>query len=139
MRRLFLALIFLVGVFTLQAVQSTGRTELAVKIVSFQSAQGYLPILSGPPESVSMESGFVTVDPGKSGSLHSTKLYEETIVVLRGRGSIEVKGSGSRAFEAGSAVYVPPQKEHQITNIGHEPLQYVYVASKALREPEPKN
>lgn len=53
---------------------------------------GYVPILGGPPESVTMESGYVVLLPSASGEKHSSKQYEEVLVVLAGVGEMRITG-----------------------------------------------
>ena len=48
----------------------------------------YQPILVGSPQTTSMESGLVILKPGSSGSQHSSKSYEEAIIVISGLGEL---------------------------------------------------
>ncbi len=92
---------------------------------------GYVPILGGPPESVTMESGYVVLLPSASGEKHSSKQYEEVLVVLAGVGEMRITGGAVLGLKPYSAVYCPPQTEHLVANTGKEPLRYVYVAARA--------
>jgi mannose-6-phosphate isomerase-like protein (cupin superfamily) len=91
---------------------------------------GYVSIVGGPPESVTMESGYVVVMPSKSGEKHSSKQYEEVLVVYAGTGEMRITGGPVLPLKAYSAAYCPPQTEHVVVNVGREPLRYVYVAAK---------
>ena len=91
----------------------------------------HLPILGGPPESVSMRSGLVILAPGNSVGLHSTKDFEELLIVLEGQGELQITAQDSLALGAGVAAYCPPQTEHNVLNTGTVPLRYVYVVAKA--------
>ena len=73
----------------------------------------YLRILDGPPQSVTMRSGRVTIAPGKSVGTHSTGDYEELVIVLEGQGEARPAGHPPMIFEAGDAVYVPPETERR--------------------------
>ena len=80
-----------------------------------------------------MESGRVVLEPGREGERHSTKSYEEILVILQGAGELRVTGQGPLAIRAPGAVYVPPTTEHHVANTGAEPLIYVYVAAPTMQ------
>jgi mannose-6-phosphate isomerase-like protein (cupin superfamily) len=101
------------------------------KVVTLQpDGTSYTSIVGGPPESVTMESGYVVVPPSKSGEKHSTKHYEEALVVFGGAGEMRITGGPILKLKPYSAAYCPPQTEHVVVNTGKEPLRYVYVAAK---------
>lgn len=92
----------------------------------------YLPLLQGPPETVTMRSGLVALAPGKSVGRHSTKGHEEIVIVLEGRGEMRFfTGRAAVPLEAGTAAYCPPRTEHDVLNTGDATLKYVYVVAKA--------
>lgn len=90
----------------------------------------YVSILAGPPESVTMESGYVVLPPSNSGEKHSSKQYEEVLVVLAGTGEMRITRGAVLSLKPYSAIYCPPQTEHVVVSTGREPLRYVYVAAK---------
>jgi quercetin dioxygenase-like cupin family protein len=90
----------------------------------------YVRLLGGPPDSVTMHSGAVTLQPGKTVGRHGTEDYEELIVVLEGQGSMILSGGARLDVKAGMALYCPPDTEHDILNTGSGPMRYVYVAAK---------
>ena len=90
----------------------------------------YQPILNGPPESVSMRSGLVVLSPGDAVGVHSTKGYEEVLIVLEGQGKMQITAGEPLAMRAGVAVYCPPETEHNVVNTGTVPLRYVFVVAK---------
>jgi mannose-6-phosphate isomerase-like protein (cupin superfamily) len=94
----------------------------------------YLPLLE-PPLSRAFESGCVSHAPGKSGSEHSTKSYEEMLVVLRGRGEVVIAESEPLPVQAGDIAYIPPYTTHFVRNTGDVPLQYVYIATNTEAKP----
>jgi mannose-6-phosphate isomerase-like protein (cupin superfamily) len=87
-------------------------------------------VLNGPPESVSMRSGCVTLHPMESVGEHSTGAHEELLVVLSGAGEMRFPAHGSLRLMAPCAAYCPPHTEHDVTNTGNEPLRYVYVVAR---------
>jgi mannose-6-phosphate isomerase-like protein (cupin superfamily) len=91
--------------------------------------QSYKPILSGPPESVRMKSGYVVLAPTQSVGKHSTGHHEELLVVLEGQGEMTFADGTKLPVRANSALYCPPETEHNVTNTGVGVLRYVYVVT----------
>ncbi len=92
----------------------------------------YQPLVEGNKQSVSLESGRVTILRGNKGERHSTKSYEEILIVLRGKGSIDVEGT-IYPLEEGDTIYIPPQRFHQLRNERSDSLEYIYVAAPAAK------
>jgi quercetin dioxygenase-like cupin family protein len=92
----------------------------------------YLPILTGPPGTLTMRSGLVTLTPGKSVGKHTTADNEEILVVLEGFGEFRITGGPVLPVVGGSAVYCPPRREHDVINTGEGVLRYVFVVARAL-------
>lgn len=114
------------------AAQPLAQGPVPCVIALADTTSHYQPLLTGAPQTTSMEAGLVILAPGKSGSLHSSKGYEETLVVLAGQGVMDIVGGAPLTLRAGAIAYCPVRTEHQIRNIGAEPLKYVYVAAKAI-------
>jgi mannose-6-phosphate isomerase-like protein (cupin superfamily) len=106
------------------------------RIINLDSDEetGHLKILSGPPESVTMRSGWVVLQPTSSVGLHSTENYEELIIILEGQATIMVKDRTSVVVESGNAFYCPPDTEHDVFNSGIEPLRYIYIVAEARKQ-----
>jgi mannose-6-phosphate isomerase-like protein (cupin superfamily) len=101
-------------------------------VVSLHTAHGpFTRILGGPPQTVSMKSGLVSLEPGNSVGAHSTGDCEEVLLILEGEGEAHVAGHPPLALSAGNAVYIPPDHEHDIHNHGDTRLRYVYVVARA--------
>lgn len=90
----------------------------------------YVRLLGGPPESITMRSGAVTLQPGKTVGKHNTESYEELIIVLEGEGSMVLSGSKQLEMRVGTVLYCPPDTEHDVKNTGSTPLRYIYVVAK---------
>lgn len=102
------------------------------KVIRLDSGgKDYLRVLGGPPETSTMHSGLVTLAPGKSVGRHSTKQYEEVLVVLEGQGKMEIVGGPLLEFAKGEVLYCPPRTEHDVTNTGAGILSYLYVVAEA--------
>lgn len=113
------------------AAPASRKVAPQVKVVTLpESAQPFFPILAGPPDTASMESGLVTLDPGKSVGVHSTKGYEELLVPLAGEGEIRIPGKHAIPIKSGCAAYSPPGTEHDVVNTGKTALTYIFVVAK---------
>jgi len=124
-----LAVLFLASVLPHVAIGGTGT--LRPKVIQLESlGKDYLPVLSGPPESVTMKSGLVVLAPGKSVGKHSTGQNEELLVVLEGQGEMTFRDGSKLPVKANSALYCPPETEHNVTNTGTGLLRYVYVVAR---------
>jgi len=100
------------------------------KVIQLDSSgKDFIPVLSGPPESVNMRSGLVVLAPGKLVGKHSTEQNEELLVVLEGQGEMTFRDGSKLPVKAHSALYCPPQTEHNVTNTGTGQLRYVYVVA----------
>jgi mannose-6-phosphate isomerase-like protein (cupin superfamily) len=97
-------------------------------------AQEYVRLLGGPPESVTMRSGAVTLQPGISVGKHTTESYEELLVILEGSGAFILTDGTQLDMKLNTVLYCPPFTEHDVTNTGSTPLRYIYIVAKADRE-----
>lgn len=112
----------------LNAQQPTPHAKV---MVLKQPGTGVLPLLSGPPETVTMKSGYVVLEPGRSVGRHSTEHHEEMLVVLEGQGEMLFHDGSKLKIEGGRALYCPPETEHDVVNTGTGDLRYVYVVADA--------
>ena len=78
----------------------------------------------------SFSMGYVTLEPhGGQVPWHSQE-QEEVYFVASGTGEMCL-GAERQVMHAGQAVYIPPGQFHQMTNIGDEPLDMIYVYGPA--------
>jgi mannose-6-phosphate isomerase-like protein (cupin superfamily) len=91
-------------------------------------------VLHGPPETVTMHSGFMVLVPAKSVGKHSTKDNEEAIVVMAGKGEFKIIGGETFEMHPYSVIYCPPNTEHDVTNTGPDTLRYVYIVARAIKQ-----
>ena len=109
-------------------------THMLVKVITLNTGgKDYQRVLGGPPESSTMRSGLVTLAPGKSVGKHSTENYEELVIVLKGKGTMQITGGDTLSFARGEVLYCPPHTEHNVTNTGGGALQYLYVVAEARK------
>ena len=90
----------------------------------------YVRLLGGPPESISMKSGAVALQPGRTVGRHNTDIYEELLIVLEGEGSLLLGESDQLETKTGSVLYCPPDTEHDVCNTGTGILRYIYTVAK---------
>lgn len=95
------------------------------------SGENYVQLLSGPPETVTMRSGRVILNPGKSIGKHSTGENEEILVILEGQGEMRITGGATFQLNKSVVAYCPPNTEHDVLNIGTGVLRYVYIVARA--------
>jgi mannose-6-phosphate isomerase-like protein (cupin superfamily) len=81
-------------------------------------------------QTMGVQSGLVTLMPGENVGEHSTGAHEETIIILEGRGEVQVDGHDQQSAEYGHVFYVPPDMRHNVFNIGEVPLRYIYVVAR---------
>ena len=91
----------------------------------------YLRLLGGPPETHSLRSGAVALQPGKTVGKHSTENNEELIVVLEGEGALILNEDQELPLKVGTVAYCPPDTEHDVRNTGPAVFRYIYVVAKA--------
>jgi quercetin dioxygenase-like cupin family protein len=125
-----LASIVLLLAAMLAAAQSQPKPHAKV-IALDKSDNGILPILTGPPETVTMKSGYVVLEPGRSVGKHSTEHHEEMLIILEGQGEMLFDDGSKLELKARTALYCPPDTEHDVRNTGTGTLRYVYVVANA--------
>jgi mannose-6-phosphate isomerase-like protein (cupin superfamily) len=83
-----------------------------------------------PVQADAFSMGFVTLEP-KGGQVpwHNQE-QEEVYFVLKGTGEMCL-GDQKQTLTDGQAVYIPSGVFHQLTNVGDEPLNFVYVYGPA--------
>ena len=121
----------ILGMLTVIA-EAQQQSKPRAKVVTLARAgSGVTPLLTGPPETVTMRSGYVVLEPGRSVGRHSTEHHEEMLVVLEGRGEMLFHDGSKLQIEGGTALYCPPETEHDVVNTGTDNLRYVYVVADA--------
>jgi quercetin dioxygenase-like cupin family protein len=93
------------------------------------SKSGFQRVLPGPPETVRLKSGMVALPAGESVGAHNTGEREELVYVLTGTGEFRTGNGDVLPMAVGSAVYCPPNTEHDVFNTGSDELRYLYVTA----------
>ena len=90
-----------------------------------QGEVGFRTLFGGPGTTTAdFTAGVTELEPG--GWLgHHRHDPSEVYYVLSGQGMVTIEGEGY-AVRAGSAAYIPGDREHGIRNTGDEPLRFFY-------------
>jgi len=124
-----------IAVFAMVSMVSfvAGEEKPRAKVVKLDSAAGKHDtlLLSGPPETVTMRSGLVILEPGQTVGKHSTGTHEEMLVILEGQGTMLFKDGAKLEVDTNHILYCPPDTEHDMMNTGTGALRYVYVVASA--------
>lgn len=116
----------------MEQTKQHGDNSLRPRLIAYPSAEEqYKLLLKSASNTVSMSSGYVVLSPGESVGRHNTEGNEEMLIPLAGTGKLILPDSEDLEFDTGCVLYNPPQTEHDVLNIGTEPLIYIYVVSKA--------
>ena len=113
------------------ATETQDKRPSAKVIPVDPKATEYVRLLGGPPETVTMHSGLVVLEPGESVGVHNTKNYEEVLVVLDGVGKMTITGGPELDLNASMMAYCPPRTEHNVTNTGSSTLRYIFIVANA--------
>jgi len=81
-----------------------------------------------PPDSLRLKAGAVRLGSKENVGEHSTKDFEELLVIISGVATVTVDEQ-KQTVRAGETLYIPPHAIHNVQNDSDEPLQYVYVTA----------
>jgi mannose-6-phosphate isomerase-like protein (cupin superfamily) len=111
-------------------VNETSTIGLEPRAINLDmKASGFQRILGGPPNTIQMKSGLVSLEPGESVGVHTTDNKEELIVVMEGKGEMIFEKYDSVELAWGKNAYCPPYTTHNVFNTGSKTLRYIYVVS----------
>ena len=127
-RPLFLTMLLVVLTVGLAFAQSQSGPK--PKVIDLGALEASRTLLGGSPETVTMRSGMVVLAASKSVGKHSTKTFEEVVIVLEGVGEMRLSDGSVLRMKPHTVVYCPPATEHDVFNTGTEPLRYIYVVAE---------
>ncbi len=116
-----------------QQADSIKTTPQPLAISLDLNSPAYQEIVDGPPATVGMYSGLVSLMPSDTVGHHNTESYEEMLVILSGEGEMIFTNGKTIKLNYGMVAYCPPHTEHDVKNTGALPLQYIYVAAKTYK------
>ena len=79
-----------------------------------------------PPATNSLKAGRVTLQPNESIGEHVTEKREEAIIILKGTATLILEDNTIELGQ-GQALYIGPEKKHDVKNKGTQELEYIYV------------
>jgi len=121
-----------VAVVALFTIPFLAQEKPRAKVVPLASAgQHDTLLLGGPPETVTMKSGLVILQPGQNVGKHSTGSHEEMLLIVEGKGAMMFQDGTRLEVDPDHILYCPPQTEHDVTNTGNGVLRYVYIVASA--------
>lgn len=94
----------------------------------------YQSLLKNDSDTFRMKSGCVCLQPGESVGEHLTDKREEVIVILSGQARVTCEGGDPLAATGPAVVYIPPQRRHDVHNVGRDVLRYVYAVTMLDQE-----
>ena len=116
------------------ALAQTGLRKPVPRLIQLnQAAVESSDVFKGPPETVTMHSGYMVLAPSKSVGKHSTKSYEEAVIVLSGSGEMRITGGTTFNLKPYTVAYCPPLTEHDVINTGSDTLRYIWLVAKGHR------
>jgi len=71
----------------------------------------------------------VKLKAGESVGWHSTAANEEALVILHGSGVANIEGHPDVPLAEKMLAYIPPATKHNVTNVGSQVLEYVWVVA----------
>jgi len=115
---------------TALVAEEARRPQARVVQVNALASEG-AAVLGGPPETVTMRSGSIVLQPGRNVGKHSTRANEEVLFVFSGAGEMRLSDGTVLNLRPYVVAYCPPDTEHDVFNTGGEPLRYVYLVARA--------
>jgi quercetin dioxygenase-like cupin family protein len=97
------------------------------------TAPDSMDIFKGPPETVTMRSGYMVLAPSKSVGKHSTRHNEEAVIVLAGTGEMRIVNGPTLTLKPYCVAYCPPATEHDVVNTGRDTLRYIWLVANTKR------
>lgn len=117
---------------TSSTTAQTGKPKPEPRLIQLNSnAADSMDVFKGPPETVTMRSGYMVLAPSKSVGKHSTRHNEEAVIVLAGTGEMRIVDGPTLKLKPYCVAYCPPGTEHDVVNTGSETLRYIWLVAEA--------
>jgi quercetin dioxygenase-like cupin family protein len=114
------------------ASAQSGRPAKAPAVIQLDpAAKDSADIFTGPPGTVTFRSGYMVLAPKRSVGKHSTRGYEEALIVLYGSAELRITGGSIYHLGPYTVGYCPPHTEHNVVNVGPDTLRYIWLVAKA--------
>jgi len=122
-------LVRVILVVTVSTMLALAQQKPHAKVIKLANEGKEQTLLSGPPDTVSMRSGLITLQPQQTVGKHTTGHHEEMLVILEGEGKMLFDDGISLAIAANHVLYCPPETGHDVINTGTGTLRYIYIVS----------
>ena len=117
---------------TSSALAQSGKSTPKPHVIQLDSgAVDSMDIFKGSPETVTMRSGYMVLAPSKSVGKHSTRHYEEAVIVFSGSGEMRIVNGPTLKLRRYCVAYCPPNTEHDVINTGKDTLRYIWLVANA--------
>lgn len=103
--------------------------ELRPLLIKLDGNEKYRTLLKKDNDTVRIKSGLSVLQKGESVGKHVTTAREEVILILQGKAEVTAGTHEPIIVHEKEMVYMPPEMEHDVRNIGDIPLKYVYVVA----------
>lgn len=117
------------ALFLMVNIGAQEQTKSGPMTFPLDCASGDCPLLNGAPQTRGMRGGSVKLKRGQSVGWHSTGEQEEALVILHGTGMANIEGGAEIPVHEKMMAYIPPGTKHNVTNLGTELLEYVWVVA----------
>lgn len=97
--------------------------------MQLKGRQRFLRLFGESSKRSGLASGLVTLKSKESVGLHNTKNKEEVLIILQGQAQVFYGKRSKIKVKNNSFVYIPPQTDHDLKNVGKTILKYVYITA----------
>jgi len=91
--------------------------------------QKFLRLFGESSKLYGLASGLVTLKSKESIGLHNTQNKEEALIILQGQAQVSYGKHSKIKVKNNFFVYIPPNTNHDLKNIGKGVLKYVYLTA----------
>jgi mannose-6-phosphate isomerase-like protein (cupin superfamily) len=101
-----------------------------VFVMQLKGRQRFLRLFGESSKSYGLASGFVTLKSNESIGRHNTQNKEEVLIILQGQAQVSYAKHSRIKVKKNCFIYIPPNTEHNLKNIGKSILKYVYITAR---------
>jgi len=107
------------------------KTNPSAKVfsLSLKGRQRFLRLFGESSKPRGVAAGRVMLKPGESIGQHNTNNRQEALIILQGEAEISYGQNCRIKVKKNTFVYIPPQTEHNLKNVGKCSLRYVYLTA----------
>ena len=102
---------------------------LKAKILKLEPSSKYQRLFDKDSGTFGIKAGHVMLKQGEEIGEHSTNDREEALIILKGKGQLEINKRENLDFKDNAVLYIPPDTIHNVKNIGKGILEYIFITS----------